>query len=256
MWILTEFVLRMSFGLALGMALTSPRQVTSGYYRNHLYVLLGLDALATMVALSNRGELALAPPLLAAIASYLGAVVWLYERPCAGTAALAVVAAASLWGAIVDGGWHGASLAGVFDVLNPLTGGLVLGLTMAAMFLGHWYLNTPTMAIRPLEKLVMGMAAAICLRACVEGAAFGIVVAQSGWPHGSQWAFIALRWLAGIFGALALAVMTLKTLQIPNTQSATGILYVAVIATYLGELMALLLGASGSFAVLTATARG
>ena len=54
MAILTQFLLRLSFGLALGMALTSPRQVTSGYYRNHLYVLLGLNVLATMVALAAR----------------------------------------------------------------------------------------------------------------------------------------------------------------------------------------------------------
>ncbi len=138
------------------------------------------------------------------------------------------------------------TLASAFDVLNPLTGGLVLGLTMAAMFLGHWYLNIPTMAIRPLVKLVWLMAGAICLRACVEGTALAMFISQYGWPHGTQWAFIALRWLAGIFGALGLAVMTYKTLQIPNTQSATGILYVAVIATYLGELTALLLVASGS----------
>jgi hypothetical protein len=44
-------------------------------------------------------------------------------------------------------------------------------------------------------------------------------------------------------GTLALAVMTWQTLKIPNTQSATGILYVAVIATFLGELVALLTAA-------------
>jgi hypothetical protein len=35
--------------------------------------------------------------------------------------------------------------------------------------------------------------------------------------------------------------MTYKTLKIPNTQSATGILYVGVIGTFLGELTSLLL---------------
>jgi hypothetical protein len=42
-------------------------------------------------------------------------------------------------------------------------------------------------------------------------------------------------------GALAVVVMTWQTLKIPNTQSATGILYVGVIVTFLGELLALLL---------------
>ncbi len=35
--------------------------------------------------------------------------------------------------------------------------------------------------------------------------------------------------------------MSWQTLKIPNTQSATGILYVAVIVTFLGELVAHLL---------------
>ena len=41
--------------------------------------------------------------------------------------------------------------------------------------------------------------------------------------------------------------MAWKTLQIPNTQSATGILYVAVIATFIGELVSLLLSGSSAY---------
>ena len=36
-----------------------------------------------------------------------------------------------------------------FSYLDPLTSGLLLGITIAAMFLGHWYLNTPTMRTVP-----------------------------------------------------------------------------------------------------------
>ena len=45
----------------------------------------------------------------------------------------------------------------------------------------------------------------------------------------------------------ALAVMTWQTLKIPNTQSATGILYVAVIGVFIGELTSQLLSAHASF---------
>ena len=55
--------------------------------------------------------------------------------------------------------------------------------------------------------------------------------------------FLSLRWLSGLVGALALTVMAWKTLKIPNTQAATGILYVAVIVTFLGELTSLLMAA-------------
>ncbi len=49
MEILSQFLLRLAFGLAFGMAITSPQKVFSGFYRNHLYVTLGLATLATLV---------------------------------------------------------------------------------------------------------------------------------------------------------------------------------------------------------------
>lgn len=247
MWILTQFIFRLSFGLSLGMALTSPRQVTSGYYRNHLYVLLGLNVLATMIAVSSPDRFGLAPPLCAAILSYVGSLAWLFEKPRIGRAVLGLIAGVTLWGAWANTDWQSATNAAarLLTALDPLTSGLVLGITMAAMFLGHWYLNTPTMAIGPLERLVVLMGAAICLRAVVEGAALALGLTAAERLSTEQWLFIALRWLSGILGALALAVMTYKTLKIPNTQSATGILYVAVIATFLGELTSILLHAQG-----------
>jgi hypothetical protein len=111
------------------------------------------------------------------------------------------------------------------------------------MFLGHWYLNTPTMALGPLVRLIGLMAAAICLRAAVEGASLELAISHDGWPSTQGLLFLVLRWLSGIFGALILAFMAWRTLKIPNTQSATGILYAAVICTFLGELVSLLLSA-------------
>ena len=46
-------------------------------------------------------------------------------------------------------------------------------------------------------------------------------------------------------GAAALAAW--HTLKLPNTQSATGILYVGVIGTFLGELMSLLLSSESTY---------
>ena len=50
MALLTQFLLRLSFGLAACMALVPSRQVTSGYFRNHLYVVLGLSSLAALLS--------------------------------------------------------------------------------------------------------------------------------------------------------------------------------------------------------------
>jgi hypothetical protein len=239
--ILSEFIFRLSFGMALGMALTSSSRVTSGYYRNHLYVLLGLAVLATMVAFAGRDSLAVGPPLTAAILSYVGSVLWLYEKPRAGIAALALVSAVSLWGAWQATDWQYAAgaAAAALGALDVVSGGLVLGITMAAMFLGHWYLNSPTMAIEPLRRLVVMIGGAACLRAAVEAAGLALDLGAGPIPT-DQLLFLALRWLSGIVGTFILAVMAYKTLKIPNTQSATGILYVCVIVTFLGELISLL----------------
>ncbi len=242
MAILTQFIFRLSFGMALGMALTSAKQVTSGYYRNHLYVLLGLNVLAAMVAITSDQRFDLLPPIVAAVLSYVGAVMWLYEKPRAGVVSLGLLSAVDLWGAWAATNWQPATdpLRTTLVTLDPLTSGLLLGFTMAAMFLGHWYLNSPGMSIGPLERLVVLMGVAVCLRAVVEGIITALYLA-TGWPSTGQLLFIALRWLSGLIGAIILVVMTHKTLKIPNTQSATGILYVCVIATYLGELVSLLL---------------
>jgi hypothetical protein len=118
---------------------------------------------------------------------------------------------------------------------------------MAAMLLGHWYLNTPTMQLAPLRRLVLLAGGASLLRAGVCGIGLGLLIASAGLPEHARQLFIALRWLGGLMGVLILAAMTWQTLKIPNTQSATGILYVAVIGTFLGELTSLLLSAESPF---------
>ena len=56
-----------------------------------------------------------------------------------------------------------------------------------------------------------------------------------------EWAGLAMRWFAGLAGLAGMAWMTWQTLKIPNTQSATGILYVALVFVFLGELASAML---------------
>jgi hypothetical protein len=254
--ILNQFILRMSFGMALAMALTPARLVTSGYYRNNMYVLLGLNVLASLIAFQAPADvgLHLGPPLVAAIVGYLGAVMWLYERPRLGIAALVIVAAVTLGGAWWDGQSpesataQSGSLAGILlHWLDPVSGGLVLGTTMAAMLLGHWYLNAPGMQLLPLERLVLAIGAAVVLRTLCSGCGLALEVAYGPTMPTSEALMITLRWLSGLLGTSVVAWMSWQTLKIPNTQSATGILYVGVIATFLGELTAQLLSRTSLF---------
>ncbi len=130
------------------------------------------------------------------------------------------------------------------------SGGLVLGATLAAMFLGHWYLNTPTMELRPLRRLLLLMLAAVAVRAVFAAGSTGLRVFSTDEAIATQfWLFLALRWLAGIVGVLGMGWMAWETLRIPNTQSATGVLYAGVILSFIGELVAQLLSAGQLFPV-------
>jgi hypothetical protein len=270
--LLIQFLLRLSFGLAAGMAITSSKRVTSGYFRNNLYVTLGLTTLAALVSYY------VAPQVLwfavaAAVASYVGAVCWLYEKPNLGLLMLVIITWAAWSGALWDQGLSkGLEIANAANaglelengnnpslvypplkfttglmLISGITSALLLGMTMAAMLLGHWYLNSPTMELVPLRRLIIAMGVAVVLQAVVS--ALGLwgefTYANS---LNTQWMlFVLLRWLFGIVGVGVLAWMAWQTLNIPNTQSATGILYVAVIGTFVGETMALLLSAESLF---------
>ncbi len=242
--ILIQFLLRASFGLAVAMAITPPRKVTSGFYRNHLYVILGMCVLASLATFSLPGSERTWLPLVAAGLSYVGAVAWLYEKRTAGVALLASVAVAALAGAWSIRAQSDGSGTPVLQRIDAPTAGLLLGSVLGAMFLGHWYLNTPTMELAPLRRLVALVMAATIARAIVCGAGLALQVEHGSTP---TIAFVALRWLAGLIGVGVLAVMTWQTLKIPNTQSATGILYVAVIGVFIGELTSQLLSAHATY---------
>ena len=187
--ILIQFILRLSFGMAAAMTLVSPRLVSSGYYRNNLYVLLGLNVLAALAA--GGTESPLWPAATAAAISYAGAVCWLYERPRLGLSALGLVAVFDLVALWQTPAAESISAGTVLTVLDPITGGLLLGATMAAMLLGHWYLNAPGMALAPLVRLIGLLAVAVLLRAGVCAAGLSSDVSSGGWPDAGGLLFLA-----------------------------------------------------------------
>lgn len=248
MSILLQFIYRLSFGMALATALVSPRQVPSGYFRVQTYVLLGFNVLATLLVWPQRYPPVLGLAIALAVLSYVGSVAWLYEATRAARSALWLLAGGAGLAAWLFGPAPSASTLGsvVLSWLDPLTAGLVLGATTTAMLLGHWYLNTPTMRLAPLKQLVLLMALAVLARAAVCAMGLGMEYGVVGVPGEAAW-FLLLRWLAGIFGALLATLMAWQTLKIPNTQSATGILYVGVIVTFIGELTSELLSRQTTF---------
>jgi hypothetical protein len=244
MTLLVDFLCRFGWGLSLALVLTPAALVPGGFFRVNLLVILGLSTFAALLARTAvPGSLWLLPAVTA-IAAWMGSIVWLAERRraglffcglCAALLAAATVGSSPGWPAP---GW---------PELGRLLSGLVVGLTVHAMLLGHWYLNAPGMRVDALRRLIdwalvawgaqlaVTAAAAFAAGTLVPGRAAGAAIDPA------TVALVSLRWLAGLVGLPGLLWLSRKTLDIPNTQSATGILYVACIAAIIGELSSQLL---------------
>ena len=116
----------------------------------------------------------------------------------------------------------------------------VLGTATTAMLMGHSYLIAPAMSLTPLLRLVASLFVSLLARALAGGLAF--------WTSGISLSklddttmVLPVRWGPGIVLPLVLAVMAWQTARMRSTQSATGILYVAVIFCFVGELTSQLL---------------
>jgi hypothetical protein len=110
------------------------------------------------------------------------------------------------------------------------------------MLLGHWYLTATSMSLDPLHRLTLLLLAAAIVRTALAAAGLGTLPAgPSSALHGVHAIWLTLRWTAGLIGPLLLCLMVRRILRYRNTQSATGVLFAAVILVFIGETTAALL---------------
>jgi hypothetical protein len=217
------------------------------FFRTHFLTALGLACAAALFLRDSAPAGLLALLGGGMVVCVAGSVVWALEGAPGGRALVvltpAVLAAALVW------------LEMLRDDPEPLAGRLVgdatsavlLGAVLTAMLLGHSYLISPTLSIRPLMRLLAAIAIAVVVRLAADGVALGRWTA--GHSFGTLNTDVALwlpvRWLVGFLAPLGLTWMAWQTARIRSTQSATGILYVVVIFCFLGELTGLLLRDGG-----------
>ena len=58
--------------------------------------------------------------------------------------------------------------------------------------------------------------------------------------------YLVLRWIVGIGGPIVFPLLALHMLKLKETQPATGMLYVLVIFTFIGEAAGMVLGPTGA----------
>ena len=124
-------------------------------------------------------------------------------------------------------------------------GGLIFSGSLFAMILGHWYLNVVNLPISLLRNATRLIFILLLVRLIWD---VNSILFQSVTYEGyslSLTEFLGTMdgiflWTAILFGnvlPLVLTFLTLRTVAIHSTQSATGLLYVLVLSVAMGDLI-------------------
>ena len=236
-----QITLRLLFGMALTWCWLPRAKVTSGFFRIQMLVTLGLSVLALLTASQLPGDptsrlwgltsLRIAIGCGAAV-SFLGSVLWTLERRSGGTRLAFVLAA--LFATVLSAQLPQQSLgSGILSCLGEWSSGWLLGGAVAAMLLGHWYLTAPMMSLDPLTQANRLLLAAVILRIVVAVVMLSSQYSQISLKEHRIW--LILQALAGLAAPLLIAFAVTRILKYRNTQSATGVLFAAVILIFIGE---------------------
>ncbi len=139
-------------------------------------------------------------------------------------------------------------IAQILGGTSLLLGSVLLGWSYGTMILGHWYLVTPNLPFRYL----INASKTLVTSSIIRGASLILFFVMFYFFLGPQahalplravsfnelGLFFIMRVVWGILGPLILSFMILETAKLRSNQAATGILYVACIFVFIGELFA------------------
>jgi hypothetical protein len=230
------FALRLAAGMIAALFVLPREVVEPRFYRIHHIIALCLLGGAGVFAWSSAADLFWLPFGLAVGATLYCCYAWTVaegtgtRHTAMALAVLAMLAALQCLDTQTRA-WDRHLLEG----FQHLSAALLLGSTMTAMLLGHWYLIAHNLSITPLLRLHYAMFVAFGLRLlCV----LLVLIMALATTHLDKlsWLWLSLRIGAGLAGAGILAYMAYAAAKIRSTQSATGILYVVVVFVLVGEI--------------------
>lgn len=183
--------------------------------RAALAALLALSLLYALLLLAGRRRPALAAGAAAAAAGL------------AALASLAQVFALPTWG-------YPATL------LSLAIGALMVGAVSMGMILGHWYLVTPRLPEQPLREMTGFLLAVMALDAILIALALALprdAITNAVHTPILQNPFFWLRISGGLAFPMLLAYMAYDSSRLRAMQSATGLLYIAMVLVLSGEVL-------------------
>lgn len=253
--LLAFFLLQLAAGLYLFLPLVGRRVAGTKFYR---LIFITVFVLAIAAALTHYLANSRALALLDLIAACFIALAYFFlkwpKRLIFSTSA--ALAGASLLVALLSGASPPLRASGMWAWSSAISGAALLGSVTLAMLLGHWYLVVRGMPIDPLSRLTTAVLAAAIVRILLVAVTL-LVLSREGLERDSALWHLAVRdgiffWMRvgwGLIGPVALYPMIRGTVRLRSTMAATGILYVAVVAVFIGEILAAILSASSQLPV-------
>jgi hypothetical protein len=257
------FLILLAGGVMLAAAISDPKEVTLQWLRLAGIIALALGALGLFFFLRrevpaesspffHRLQLGLLIAFLLAVLGQLGFVQVAWRSVQRGFAAVAfvvgVLSGAGLLHELMVA--RGTAVAFPPKVLSMLlqTAACVgvasmSGLVLMDMLLGHAYLTASRIGINPFKRINASLAVAMVLRVLV--ALGGVFLINTLRPVDRLWGihglFIATRYFVGFVVPAIFIYMAHDCIKRRSTQSATGILYVAGVLIFIGEIIGLYL---------------
>jgi len=237
------FCLRVAVGLMAALLLLIPGHVNPRFFRAQNWIALGLTITAATFARHFATLSLWVAFVISILLAFVGSIIWALEGAPGGRWVV-LLAVLSLSTSLTLAEWNRDDVGSLnLRLAADAASAALLGAAMTAMLLGHFYLIAPGMSLTPLMRLLAVLAGAILLRMSIAG--WGL------WSWSSEHSlsnldnetvlWLPVRWGVGFLGPLVLAWLAWLSVRIRSTQSATGILYVAVVFCFLGELTGQLL---------------
>lgn len=218
---------QLATGILLFIALVPPSKIGKGFGRFHAALALALWILACW------GDLT-APFLVLAVFLVLTSICSGYDKAYYPLLVLSQGLSLRL---LIQPELRAGGVAAALAANVPAV--LVLGASVVSMLLGHWYLVVPKLSIQYLKIVTIALIATLAFR-------FGLLLFEILNSHSALSSshfyeiygmFFIQRVVFGLLLTLVLSIMTYFCVRIRSTQSATGILYVVVVFSLVGELI-------------------
>ncbi len=190
----------------------------------------GLAAAAVMVELAASQTAKLTATRLSALAGGVLSI----------AAAFALVRPASL-AAMATGRINPIPPTSLWLVISLTGGALMNGLALMTMLLGHAYLTASDLTMAPFRRMNGTLAWCMIVRAVIAvGGTMIMVQIRPIDEFWLRWGFsIFVRWFVGLLVPGVFVFMAHDCIKRRSNQSATGILYVANVLIFIGEICAL-----------------